>query len=406
MAGVDAGNTAWVLLSAALVLLMTPALGFFYGGLVRRKNLANTIMACFATVALVSVQWVLWGYSLAFGPDRMGLIGGLEWLGLNGVGLEPNPDYAETIPHQAFMIFQGMFAIITPALIIGAVVERMRFGALLLFIILWTTLVYDPIAHWVWASGGWLSDLGALDFAGGTVVHINSGVAALAAALVLGRRLGYGNTSMEPSNVTYVVLGAVLLWFGWFGFNAGSALSAGMQATAAFVTTNTAASAAALAWMVMSWLHRGRASIIGTASGAIAGLVAITPAAGFVNVLGALAIGLGAGVICYLAVMLRSRLRIDDSLDVWGIHGIGGTWGAIATGIFADPAVGGAAGALYGNAAQIPIQLVAVAVTWAYSFTATLAILKLLDKIVGLRVTPREEMIGLDLTQHAETAYS
>ncbi len=400
---VNAGDTAWVLISTALVFLMTPGLGFFYGGLVRRKNLANTIMACFVAVVVIGVQWVVIGYSLAFSSDVNGFVGNLDWLALNGVGLEPS-SYAPTIPHLAFMMFQGMFAIITPALIVGAVVERIRFKAFILFLLLWSTLVYSPVAHWVW-GGGWLGSLGALDFAGGTVVHVNAGFAALAAALMLGRRIGYGNSSMEPSNITYVILGAGLLWFGWFGFNAGSALAANELAANALVTTNTAAAAAGFAWMVLSVLHRGKASIIGVASGAVAGLVAITPASGFVDARGALAIGALAGVLCYYAVMLRSKLRVDDSLDVWGIHGVGGMWGAVATGIFANPAINGAAGLLFGNLNQITPQIVATIATAVYSFAVTLVILKILDMAVGLRVSKQEEMIGLDLTQHAEPAY-
>ena len=400
---VNAGDTAWVLISTALVFLMTPGLGFFYGGLVRRKNLANTIMACFVAVVVIGVQWVVIGYSLAFSSDVNGFVGNLDWLALNGVGLEPS-SYAPTIPHLAFMMFQGMFAIITPALIVGAVVERIRFKAFILFLLLWSTLVYSPVAHWVW-GGGWLGSLGALDFAGGTVVHVNAGFAALAAALMLGRRIGYGNSSMEPSNITYVILGAGLLWFGWFGFNAGSALAANELAANALVTTNTAAAAAGFAWMVLSVLHRGKASIIGVASGAVAGLVAITPASGFVDARGALAIGALAGVLCYYAVMLRSKLRVDDSLDVWGIHGVGGMWGAVATGIFANPAINGAAGLLFGNLNQITPQIVATIATAVYSFAVTLVILKILDMVVGLRVSKQEEMIGLDLTQHAEPAY-
>ncbi|MDW8360047.1 MAG: ammonium transporter [Candidatus Caldarchaeum sp.] len=403
---VDAGDTAWLLISSALVFLMTPALGFFYGGLVRKKNLANTIMMCFTAAALISLQWVFWGYTLAFGPTVNGLIGGLEWLGLRGVGPDPNTDYAPTVPHLAFMLFQGMFAVITPALIIGAVVERMKFSSSLLFLLLWSTIVYDPLAHWVWGVGGWLRNLGALDFAGGTVVHINAGIAALAAALVLKKRLGYGSGAFEPSNITYVVLGASLLWFGWFGFNAGSALTSGSLAASAFVATNTAASAATLSWLLMSWLSKGKASIIGAASGAVAGLVAVTPASGFVDVLGAAVIGLVAGVLCFYAVGLRSRLKIDDSLDVWGVHGVGGTWGAIATGIFANPAINpAAAGLLYGNPYQLVPQLLATAVAWVYSFTLTYVILKLIDKAVGLRVKREDELVGLDLTQHAEPAY-
>jgi Amt family ammonium transporter len=407
MSPISSGDTAWVLASAALVMLMTPALGFFYGGMVRRKNVLGTVMHSFIIIALISVQWVLWGYTLAFGPDRGGIIGGLDWLGLNGVGLMPNANYAPTIPHQAYMIFQAMFAIITPALITGAFAERMKFSTFLVFILIWATLVYDPIAHWVWGTGGWLHKLGALDFAGGTVVHISSGVSALAAALVLGRRLGYGREPMEPHNIPFVVLGAALLWFGWFGFNAGSAVSSGSLATSAFVVTNTAAAMAALAWMFMSWIFHGHPSVLGAASGAVAGLVAITPASGFVTPLAALVIGAGAGVFCFLAVRLRSRVNVDDSLDVWACHGVGGTWGALATGLFATLAVnsGGANGLFYGNPKQFLIQLATVAVVWAYAFVATWGILKLLYGLMGLRLKAGEEVAGLDLSLHGEEAY-
>src|SRR5213082_1944445 len=324
---IDSGDTAWVLASAALVMLMTPALGFFYGGLVRRKNVLSTIMHSFFILCLISVQWVLWGYSLAFGPDKFHIIGGLEWVGLNNVGFTRNADYAPTIPHQAFMLFQMMFAVITPALISGAFAERQRFKAFVLFSLLWATFVYDPLAHWVWGAGGWLHNMGALDFAGGTVVHISSGVSALVAALMLGRRIGMEQHEGETyHDATMVVLGAGLLWFGWFGFNAGSALTAGGLATSAFVVTNTAAAMGALTWMTVSWLHKGRPSVLGAAAGAVAGLVAITPASGFVNVLAAVLIGAGAGAVCYGAIQLKNRLmQVDDALDVWAVHGIGGT---------------------------------------------------------------------------------
>ena len=405
-AEVNAGDTAWVLASAALVMIMTPALAFFYGGMVRQKNVLATVMQSFVIVALISVQWVLWGYSIAFGPDWHGLIGGLDWLGLNGVGLEPNPDYAETIPHQAFMIFQGMFAIITPALITGAFAERMKFKSFLIFTVLWATIVYDPLAHWVWGNGGLLRSLGALDFAGGTVVHISSGFAALAAALVMGRRLGVNRESTEPSNITMIVLGAALLWFGWFGFNAGSAVSSGALATNAFVVTNTSAAMAALVWMTLSWWLSGKPSVVGTASGAVAGLVAITPAAGFVGPMAAIIIGLGAGALCYFACRWRSRTKIDDSLDCWGVHGVGGLWGALATGLFATLAInaGGADGLFYGNPAQFGIQMLAAGVAAAYAFGMTFGLLKLIDWLFGLRVEPGDEMLGLDMSQHGEVA--
>ena len=405
--GINGADTVWVLVSAGLVMLMTPALGFFYGGLVRRKNVLSTIMHSFFILALISVQWVLWGYSLAFGPDRWGIIGGLDWIGLSGVGMDPNPDYGSTIPHQAFMIFQMMFAVITPALITGAFAERKRFKSFVIFTLLWATFVYDPVAHWVWGSGGWLRALGALDFAGGTVVHITSGVSALVAAKMLGRRLGLGRESMDPHDATMTVLGAALLWFGWFGFNAGSSLAANGLAVSAMVATNTAAAMGALTWMTVSWIHQGRPSVLGAATGAVAGLVAVTPASGYITPAAAILIGLGAGVICYLAIQLARKLGVDDALDVWGCHGIGGTWGAIATGIFATVAVNsaGANGLLSGNPAQLGIQLLAVAVVWAYSGAATWVILKVIDLAVGLRVEEREETLGLDASQHGEVAY-
>jgi Amt family ammonium transporter len=407
VADINHADTAWVLLSAGLVMLMTPAVGFFYGGLVRKKNVLSVIMQSLFIMALISVQWVLWGYSLAFGPDRHGVIGGLEWVGLNGVGLNPNPDYAPTIPHQAFMIFQAMFAVITPALITGSFAERKRFKAFVLFTLLWATFVYDPLAHWVWGSGGWLRNLGALDFAGGTVVHISSGVSALVAALVLGPRLGLGEEPMDPHDATMSVLGAALLWFGWFGFNAGSALAADGVAVNAFVVTNTAAAMAALTWTTVSWAHRGRPSVLGAAAGAVAGLVAITPAAGFVSAQGSILIGLGAGVVCYFATQLKGRLGVDDALDVWGVHGVGGTWGALATGLFATVAVNGAGanGLFYGDPHQVWKQLVAVLVTWVYSAAVTWVLLKVVDVTVGLRVAEHEEVQGLDVTQHGEAAY-
>jgi Amt family ammonium transporter len=405
---VDAGDTAWVLMSAALVMLMTPALGFFYGGLVRRKNVLSTIMHSFFILALISVQWVLWGYTLAFGPDIGGVIGGLDWIGLNGVGGEPNGDYAKTIPHQAYMVFQMMFAVITPALITGAFAERKRFKAFVIFTLLWATFVYDPVAHWVWGSGGWLKSMGALDFAGGTVVHITSGVSALVAALVLGPRVGLGEEPMDPHDLTMTVLGAALLWFGWFGFNAGSALAAGELSTNAFVVTNTAAAMAALTWMTVSWAHHGRPSVLGAAAGAVAGLVAITPASGYVNVTASIIIGLGAGLFCYWAIQLRTKLtKIDDALDVWGVHGVGGTWGALATGLFATKLINadGGNGLFYGDPGQLVTQIIAVAVVWIYSAVVTFLILKLIDVTIGLRVEEREEVLGLDSTQHGEVAY-
>jgi Amt family ammonium transporter len=402
---INAGDTAWLLASAALVMLMTPALGFFYGGLVRRKNVLATIMHSFFILCLISVQWVLWGYTLAFGPDIGGVIGGLDWAALKGVGQEPGP-YAATVPHLAYMVFQMMFAVITPALITGAFAERKRFKAFVVFTLLWATLVYDPVAHWVW-GGGWLFQLGALDFAGGTVVHITSGVSALVAALVLGRRVGFGAERLEPHDATMTVLGASLLWFGWFGFNAGSAIQAGGLAANAFVVTNTAAAMAALTWMTVSWLHKGAPSVLGAAAGAVAGLVAITPASGYVDVSASILIGLGAGTVCYAAIQLTKRLRVDDALDVFGVHGVGGTLGALATGVFATVAVNAAGkdGLIAGNAAQLGIQLVAVGAVIAYSAVMTFGILKVIDLFVGLRVPESEEVLGLDATQHREAAY-
>lgn len=406
---IDTGDTAWLLTSSALVLAMTaPGLAIFYAGMVRRKNALSMIMQSFVILCLISVQWVLWGYSLAFGPDKAHLIGGLEWLGLNGVGLDPNADYGATVPHQAFMVFQLMFAVITPALITGAFAERMKFGAFVVFILLWATFIYDPLAHWVWAIGGWMRNLGALDFAGGTVVHISSGIAGLACALVLGKRVGHGNEPMPPHNLPLTIIGASLLWFGWFGFNAGSAVASGALATSAFVATNTATAAAALAWMVSEWIYRGTPTALGAASGAVAGLVAITPASGFVGPLSSILIGIGAGIICYLAVVIKARLGYDDALDAFGIHGVGGTWGAIATGLFASKAINpaGADGLFFGNPAQLGIQAVAVVGVWVFSFVGTYVLLKAIDAIIGLRVTKEEEVTGLDLSQHNEVAYS
>lgn len=406
--GIDSGDTAWVLASAALVMLMTPAVGFFYGGMAGRKNALSVLMQSLIILAFISVQWVLWGYSLAFGPDKGSIIGGLEWVGLRGVGLEPNPDYAATIPHQAFMIFQAMFAIITPALIIGGFVGRLKFSAFFVFVLLWTTFVYDPVAHWVWGTGGWLRSLGALDFAGGTVVHITAGVSALAAALVIGKRSDSKVGEVVPHNVPMVLLGAVLLWFGWFGFNAGSALGAGGLATSAFVVTNTSAAMAALTWVFLSWIHTGKIDLLGGATGAVAGLVAITPASGFVSPLSALLIGIGAGVFPYYAISFRIKRGLDDTLDVWACHGIGGTWGAIATGLFASKAVNAAGnnGLFFGNPAQLGVQVLTVAIIWAFAFVATFVILKAIKAVMGLRTSLTEERIGLDITQYGGEAYN
>jgi len=408
-ARIDAGDTAWVLFSAALVMLMTPGLALFYGGMVRTKNVLSTIMQSFFIVALISVQWVLWGYSLAFGPDVRGLIGSLAWAGLNGVGMEPFAAYAATIPHLAFMIFQAMFAVITPALITGAFAERMRFPVFVLFTIAWATLVYDPVAHWVWGSGGWLRNKGVLDFAGGTVVHILSGVSGLVAALVLGKRHGYGSEVIVPHNLPMTVLGAGLLWFGWFGFNAGSALSASGLAASAFVATNTAAAAATVSWVLTEWGHRGRPTVLGAASGCVAGLVAVTPAAGYVSAVSAVLIGLGAGIVCYLAVsIVKAKLGYDDSLDAFGVHGIGGTWGAIATGLFASKAVNpdGADGLFFGNPDQLVIQILGVAVSWIFAAAMTFIILKIIGVFLKLKADPAEEAHGLDIIEHGERGYA
>jgi Amt family ammonium transporter len=406
---IDKGDTAWMLTSCALVLLMTaPGLALFYGGMVRQKNALGTLMHSFIIMAVISIQWVLWGYSLAFGPDRGGIIGGLDWIGLRGVGTEPFDAYSKTIPHQVFMLFQMMFAIITPALITGAFAERKKFSAFLLFTVLWATFVYDPLAHWVWGDGGWLKLRGALDFAGGTVVHISSGVSALVCAIVLGKRKGYGHQPMQPHNLPMTVMGAALLWFGWFGFNAGSALEANGLAASAFLATNTAAAAAALGWMFTEWMARGKPTVLGAASGAVAGLVAITPASGYVGPMSSLIIGAVAGSVCYLACNLKSKLGYDDSLDVVGVHGVGGTWGALATGLFASKAENdaGGDGLFFGNPGQLWTQIIAVLATYALAVVGTFVILKVVDAVVGLRVTDEDEVVGLDLSQHSETAYA
>jgi Amt family ammonium transporter len=405
---IDTSDTAWVLMSAAFVMLMTPGLAFFYGGLVRRKNMLSILMQCFIVLAVLSVQWVLIGYSLSFSPGN-GFIGGLKWFGLNGVGFEPYPAYSATIPHQAFMIFQAMFAVITPALIIGAFAERMKFSAFLIFTLLWATFVYDPVAHMVWGVGGWLKNLGVLDFAGGTVVHINAGIAALVTAIIVGKRKGYCHNPTPPHNLPFSVLGAALLWFGWFGFNAGSALSANAVATNAFVVTNTAGAIAALTWAFLDWKLSGRPTMLGTISGAIAGLAAITPAAGYVGIWAALIIGIVASIFCFVAVSFVKRaFHYDDSLDAFGIHGISGFWGVIATGLFATKLINpaGANGLLAGNARQFFIQLAAAAATLVYAFVGTFIIYKLVDVFVGVRVVDEEEAMGLDLTQHNERAYT
>jgi Amt family ammonium transporter len=403
----NTGDTVFVLMSAALVMIMTPGLALFYGGMVRSKNVLGTIMQSFIILGIISIEWVLWGYSMAFGPDHGGIIGGLDWIGLKGVGMEPSPDYGTSIPHIAFMVFQCMFAVITPALITGAFAERMKFSAFLLFTVLWATFVYNPLCHWVWGVGGWIGKLGGLDFAGGTVVHISSGISALAAAIVIGKRLGYGSVAYIPHNVPMTVTGAALLWFGWFGFNAGSALACNGLAANAFVVTHLASAAAALSWMFMEWIHRKKPTTLGAASGAVAGLVAITPASGFVGPLSSIVIGGLAGVICYGGVLLKSRLGYDDSLDVVGIHGLGGTWGALATGLFASTSINpdGANGLFFGNAGQLWIQFISIIATMVFAFVMTIIILKLIDLLIGIKLTEEEEQKGMDMTQHNEAGY-
>ena len=408
-AKIDTGDTAFVLISAALVLLMTPALALFYGGMCRTKNVLSTIMQSFFIIGIISIQWVLFGYSLAFGPDIGHFIGSLDWIGLSGVGNSPNADYAATIPHSAFMIFQGMFAVITPALITGAFAERMKFSAFAVFTVVWATLVYDPVAHWVWGVGGWLREMGVLDFAGGTVVHIISGVSGLVIALMIGKRKGYGNEVMLPHHLPMTVLGAGLLWFGWFGFNAGSALGANEIASNAFVVTHVSAAAATVSWVLAEWLMHGKPTVLGAASGCIAGLVSITPAAGFVSPLSAVAIGLLGGVICYLSVsVVKAKLGYDDSLDAFGVHGVGGAWGALATGLFASKAVNeaGADGLLFGNAAQFTNQLIGVAASILFAAVMTFVIIKIMGLVMDLRVSEAQEMQGLDLSEHGERGYS
>ena len=408
MDAINGADTIWVLIASGLVMLMTPGLAFFYGGLVRQKNVLSTLMHSFFILALISVQWVLWGYSLAFGPSVGGFIGGLDWVGLQGVGLEPNPDYAATIPHSAFMIFQMMFAVITPALISGAFAERKRFAAFAVFALLWASVVYAPVAHWVWAVGGWIRTLGALDFAGGTVVHITSGVSALVCARVLGKRLGYGTESMQPHNATLTLLGTGLLWFGWFGFNSGSSLAANGLAVTAFGTTHIAAAAGMLAWLAASWIRHRKVSVLAASAGAVAGLVGITPAAGFVTPLAAVFIGMSAGAVCFWVTEFVVRGRVDDALDVFGVHGVGGIVGALLTGVFASKAVNPAGndGLLYGNPELLLTQLIAVLVVAAYAAAVTFLLLKIIDATLGIRVSEADETQGLDASLHGETAYS
>lgn len=402
----NTGDTAFVMVSAALVMLMTPGLALFYAGMVRSKNALGTIMQSFIIIGVISLEWILWGYSLSFGPDKLGIIGGLEWFGLKGVGTLPHPVYASTVPHHVFMIYQCMFAVITPALITGAFAERMKFGPFLLFSVLWATFVYNPLAHWIW-GGGWLAKLGVLDFAGGIAVHLSSGVAAMAAAIILGKRKGYGSEELKPHNLTMTLLGAGILWFGWFGFNAGSALAAGSIAGSAFVATHVAGTTGALAWILMEWRTRGKATTLGAASGAVAGLATVTPASGFVGPLSAALIGILAGIGCYWGIMAKNRFGYDDSLDVVGIHGVGGVIGLLSTGLFATKAVnpGGADGLFFGNPSQLGLQCIAVVVTIVYTFLISYILLKIVDKLFGLRVNESDEISGLDLSQHDETAY-
>ncbi|MGA2091266.1 MAG: ammonium transporter [Endomicrobiales bacterium] len=405
---INSGDTAFIILATGLVMLMTPGLAFFYGGMVRRKNVLGVLMQCFAMLCAVSIQWVLCGYSLSFAPGN-GFIGGLQWAGLAGVGVDPFPAYAATIPHLAFMMFQCMFAVITPALIIGAFAERMKFSAFLLFSILWATLVYDPVAHWVWGVGGWLKDLGVIDFAGGIVVHTTAGIAALVTALVIGHRKGYNNKPVPPHNLPFTALGGALLWFGWFGFNAGSALAANGVAVNAFVVTNTAAAAAGLMWALMEWWFSGKPTTFGIVTGSIAGLATVTPASGFVSPLSAIAIGLCASAICFISVsIIKPKLGYDDSLDAFGVHGVGGIAGTLMAGIFASTAInaGGPNGLLLGNPRQLAIQGIAVVAVSVYTFAVTYGIYKLVDVIIGVRVCEKDEVIGLDLTQHREGAYT
>ncbi len=405
---VDTGDTAWMLTSAALVLFMTiPGLFLFYGGLVRSKNVLGMLMQNFSLVGLITIQWIVVGYSIAFSTTGSAFLGGFDWVGLNGVGITPNPDYAATIPHQTFMFFQMMFAIITPALMTGAFAERMKFSTFLVFSLLWATLIYDPLAHWVWGVGGFLRNMGALDFAGGTVVHISAGISALVAVIIMGKRVGHGKTPMPPHNLPFAVIGAAMLWVGWFGFNAGSALGANGLASSAFMATHTAASMAAIGWMLAEWLKSGKPTMLGAASGAVAGLVAITPGAGFVTPLSAVVIGLIAGVVCYSACFLKGMFGYDDSLDVVGVHGVGGILGAILTGVFATTSVNsaGANGLLYGNPGLLVTQLTAVGVTIVFAVVGTAVILLVLKAVMGLRVSEQEERMGLDLSQHSESAY-
>jgi Amt family ammonium transporter len=407
----NSGDTAWVLTSTALVMLMTiPGLAFFYGGLVRRKNVLSILMQCFIIMCVISLQWVLFGYSLAFGPDTgQGIIGSLDWAGLRHVGGLPFKDYAETIPHSVFMIFQCMFAVITPALMIGAFAERIKFSSFLVFTILWATFVYDPLAHWLWGTGGWLKNLGALDFAGGIVVHTSSGVSALVMCILLGKRVGYKKEPFRPHNLPFTVLGAALLWFGWFGFNAGSALAANDLAANAFVATHVATAAAGLTWALIEWQQHGAPTVLGVSTGAVAGLVAITPACGFVNPMNAIFIGMLVSLFCYIAIAyIKGKLGYDDALDVFGVHGVGGMWGTIATGIFAEKAVNaaGADGLFLGGTHQFLVQCMLILVVPVFAGVVTWILFKAVDALMGMRVEKKDEIVGLDLTQQSEAAYT
>jgi ammonium transporter, Amt family len=407
--GINSGDTGFVLISAALVLLMTPGLAFFYGGMVRRKNILSILMQCFVLICVLSIQWALLGYTLAFGPNFHGIIGGLAWLGLEGVGPTPNAVYAANIPHQVFMIFQCMFAVITPALIVGAFAERIKFTSFVVFMLLWATLVYDPVCHWMWGDGGWLKELGALDFAGGTVVHANAGIAALVMAIMIGRREECRTEAFAPHNMPFVVLGTGLLWFGWFGFNAGSALAANGLAGSAFVATNSAAAVAAVTWIVIEWRQQGAATLLGAVTGAVAGLATVTPACGFVSPLAAMAIGFTASIVCYYAVVtVKSRLGFDDALDVFGVHGVGGILGMLLTGIFASKTINaaGADGLLHGNPRLLLIQLLAVGVTIVFAGVMTVILYKAVDGLLGMRVSRKDEIVGLDISQHKEAGYT
>jgi ammonium transporter, Amt family len=400
-------DTVFVLFSAVLVMLMTPGLAFFYGGMVRRKNILSVLMQCIVVLCLVSLQWIFFGYSLAFAPGN-GFWGGWSWLGLHGVGFEPFADYSATIPNQVFMFFQMMFAVITPALIIGAFAERMKFSAFLIFALLWSTFVYDPLCHWVWGSGGWLRHMGVLDFAGGIVVHTSAGIAALTTTLIIRRRKGLSHTP-SPHNLPFVVLGTGLLWFGWFGFNAGSALAINSVAVNTVIVTNTAAAAAGFSWLLLEWIRNGKPTVFGIVTGSIAGLATVTPASGYVSVGSAVIIGIAASIVCFIGVaVIKPRFNYDDSLDAFGVHGIGGILGTLATGLFASKALNaaGADGLFYGNPKQLLIQLVGVVVAVVYTFTVTFVIYKLVDVFFGIRVKEKEEIIGLDLTQHRESAYT